>query len=804
MEALRFGPLEVRPSQRQLLVAGSPAAIGARAFDLLVALIERRERPVSKSELLEVVWPGLVVEENNLQVQVSALRKVLGQQAIATIPGRGYRFTLVPAAAEEPPSSPMPPRHNLPAQLTSFIGQEEDLREYADVLQATRLLTLTGIGGCGKTRLALELAGWVLPSFPDGVWFVDLASVVDAQRLPSSVADALQIRTEVDSPIVETLCRRLHPRQTLLLLDNCEQLTNACAELAQRLLDAAPGLRILATSREGLNVPGERIVAVRSLRCPAVGSESDLDAVRSSEAVRLFADRARSVDRTFSVDATTASDIAEICRRLDGIPLAIELAAARIKVLSAQEIRSRLRERFRLLTSGTSATLPRQQTLLAVIRWSYDHLTAEEQRPLRLLSVFSEGWTLAAATTVAGDGADEFVVLDALTRLVDRSLVVIERFPDGTSRYAMLETVRQYAQEQLDSSGEGFDARDRHLDYYLAFARLPEPVHSARQHALWMSRLRRELENLVQALAWCDQAHDGARKALALVNALQSFWLHAGLMQLGYEMTRNAAEREPTPDAERADALIGAAALAFGVDRRTEGSAHLEEALAIARQLSDHVREASAKRLLAYAAGEKGDTETAFRLMSDVLSVVRAVGDDRFLLEALNSMAELHRGAGNADAAVPLYEEALALAREHRDVLMTAIICDNLARALISSGKIAEARDLAREVLDISSEARSRWIGLCAFDIASALAAIQADWTFAARMRGAAEGRVRSMKHCRDRADAAFLGQWTSRIRESLAEPEYQAAFDAGYSLPEDRAGAEALAWLAANDVKGE
>jgi predicted ATPase len=216
-----------------------------------------------------------------------------------------------------------------------------------------------------------------------------------------------------------------------------------------------------------LNVPGERIVAVRSLRTPPAGLESDLGAVQSSEAVRLFVERARCVDRTFSVDATTAGAVTEICRRLDGIPLAIELAAARVNVLSVQEIRGRLRERFRLLTSGKSATLPRQQTLLAVIRWSYEHLAPEEQRLLRLLSVFNEGWTLAAATTVASAGADEFVVLDALARLVDRSLVVIERCPDGTSRYAMLESVRQYAQQRLDSSGEGIDARNRHLDYYL-------------------------------------------------------------------------------------------------------------------------------------------------------------------------------------------------------------------------------------------------------------------------------------------------------------------------------------------------
>ena len=796
----RFGSFELHPSRQQLLHEGSPVLLGQRALDVLSMLVDRPGEVVRKDELLEHVWPGLVVEENNLAVQVSSLRKILGPDVIATVPGRGYRFTAEVMRHPDAPALPRARRHNLPSHLTSFIGHDEDLREYADLLQSTRLLTLTGIGGCGKTRLALELAGGMVPSFQDGVWFVDLAAVTNAERLPLTIAATLEIRKQVDSPIVETVCHYLSSRQALLVLDNCEQLTSACAELAQRLLDAAPQLRILATSREGINVPGERTVTVRSLRTPAAGMESDLGAVQSSEAVRLFVERARSVDRTFSVDPITASAVAEICRRLDGIPLAIELAAARVKVLSVEEIRGRLNDRFRLLTSGRAATLPRQQTLLAVIRWSYDHLAGEEQQLLRLLSVFAGGWTLAAAARVIGDAADEYVVLDALTQLVDRSLVVIERFPDGTSRYAMLETVREYAQEQLDSSGEGIDARDRHLDYYLSLAKLAEPVRSGRQHALWEARLRRELENLLQALAWCGQAHDGAQKGRALVNALQRFWFHSGLLHLGYEVTRTAAERELSTDAGRMDALIVAANLAFSIDRYADGNAHVEEALSIARELHDDMGVVKATRLLAYAAGEEGDAKLALRLMCDALSFVRTTRDETSLGSSLNAMAELYRGAGNAEAARPLYEEALALARKQENIVMIAHICDNLARLLISCGLAATARDLVREVLVISNEARSRWIGLCALDITSALAAVEADWLFAARMRGAAEARVKGLRYRRDRADEAFLAPWTARIREALADLEYRDAFEIGYALSDDVAGAEALAWLVAKD----
>ena len=800
----RFGRFELNPATRQVVADGKPVMLGAKAFDILCALIERRERLVTKDELLGLVWPNLVVEENNLQVQVSSLRKTLGTEAIATIPGRGYRFALELSTAGEPPSAPEARRHNLPHPPTSFIGHEDDLAEYVELLEQVRLLTLTGIGGCGKTRLAIALAERVLPSFPDGVWFVDLAPLSDAERLALTVTTTLGIHKRADQPHVETLCKHLASRQMLLVLDNCEHLVAASAALAQRLLGAAPGVRVLATSREGLNVPGERTVTVRSLALPAIGSEHDLPRLESCETVRLFVERARLAVSKFSLDAKTAPAVAEICRRLDGIPLAIELAAARVKVLSVEEIRARLDDRFRLLTGGRATSLARQQTLLAAIQWSYDHLAPDEQQLLRLLSVFAAGWTLAGAVRVIGDQADEYEVLDLLTRLVDRSLVTIERSEGGTTRYAMLETVRQYAQERLNQSGEGDAARTRHLEYYVALAEEAEPKLSGAKQGEWLARLKAELDNLLQALAWCDHADDRRELGLRLAYALLGFWFHLGLIGLGHQVTLAALGRAGAGARNRARArvLVGAGSLSRSVDRCDEANEHAVEALSIGRTTNNGFGGFADKLavesllILGYQLNDRGSTAASLKHLEEALTQARGLGDKVLVAKALNGLGETHRTAGNMEAAQALYEESLALAREQENIAVVAAVCDNLARVFIYRSEPERARDLVLEAITISEEAGSKWTALCAFDVTAGLGAVKTDWTFAARMRGAAEARIKDMKYKRDRPDEAFLAPWTARMREALGDAAYSAAFESGYALSQEQAAAEALAWL--------
>jgi predicted ATPase/DNA-binding winged helix-turn-helix (wHTH) protein len=794
----RFGRFELDATSRQLLSNGSPIALGARAFDVLLALVERRGRLVTKDELMDLVWPGLVVEENNLQVQISALRKALGANAIATIPGRGYRFALDTSPSGEALSALEPARHNLPHPLTSFIGLEDDLREYGELLGQTRLLTLTGIGGCGKTRLAIKLAESILPSFPDGVWFVDLAPLSNAEGVPLHVATTLGIRKQADQPHIETLCDYIAGRRMLLVLDNCEHLSAMCAELTQRLLGAALGLRVLATSREGLNVHGERTVTVRSLALPAAGSAHDLQGLQSSEAVRLFVERAQLAVTRFAIDAGTARVVAEICRRLDGIPLAIELAAARVKVLSVDEIRMRLHDRFRLLTGSHAAALPRQQTLLAAIQWSYDHLAPDEQRLLRLLSVFARGWTLAGAVRVIDENADEYEVLDLLTRLVDLSLVTIEYAEGGGTRYAMLETVRQYARDQLNQSGEGNTARSRHLKFFVALAEEAAPQVNGREQGIWLARLKSESANLLQAAAVCDLVDDGAELGLRLVHALLDFWFHLGLIELGHQVTLAALGRAGATvrNEVRANALLVAGALSRSVERRDEANAYLVEALSIAREIHDDRPAVEALMLLGYLANDRGSSASAFEVLREALTLASALGDKMLVARVLNATGEVHRVAGNYEAAQPLYEQSLATARQQENTFTIATVCDNLARVFVSRGMPDRALNLIQEVLAISLTAGSKWTALCAFDVAAGLGAAAADWTFAARMRGAAEARLKDMKYKRDPPDEAFLAPWTVRIREALGEIAYATAFGSGLVLSHEQAVEEALAWV--------
>ncbi len=522
--SFRFGAFEVQPATQQVLVEGVPAALGARAFDLLLALIERRERLVAKHELLDIVWRGQVVEEGNLHVQVSTLRKLLGPAAIATIPGRGYRFVAPLHGTDAdhmpdgmPASSPIsavsrraeatpPLRGNLGPYRPPLLGRETALPALLALVEAHRLVTIVGASGMGKTALAQVAAQALQGRWRDGAWWVDLAAVNDPAQLPEVVAQALRIARPQSGSTEDHLAGVLGSMSLLLVLDNCEHLVDAAGAFAEGIVHHASGVHVLATSQELLNVHGETLFKLTPLALPAAGVSPQ--EAEQHGAIQLFVERARSADIHFVLGPDNVQAVADICHRLDGLPLAIELAAARVRLLGVQGLRDRLGERFRVLTGGARTAMRRHQTLRAALDWSHGLLSEAEQRVLRRLGVFVGGFALELAQGVACDeGLDEWAVLDALSGLVDKSLVVAS-VTEGTEapRYSLLETTRAYALEKLAAAGETDACIERHTQAVCAFFERFEEARRGDGDTLSQRELVRrtapELDNERAALAW--------------------------------------------------------------------------------------------------------------------------------------------------------------------------------------------------------------------------------------------------------------------------------------------------------------
>ena len=792
----RFGQVEIRPSERQLLVEGKPAPVGARAFDVLLALIDHRDRVVSKSELFDMVWPGLVVEENNLHVQISTLRKVLGAQCVATIPGRGFRFTPQLEASEAPKFALPPRNHNLPAQLNSFIGREREIAAVKDLLQAARMVTLTSSGGTGKSRLSLQVAHDLLGEYPDGVWLVELAPLSDERRVPQAVASVLGVKEDAGRPVAEALIRYVRDRRLLIILDNCEHLVQACANLAKQLLQSGPGVKILASSREHLQINGEASYPVPALDVPGSGEAITCEALEKCEAVRLFVDRARGVQPGFRVTEQNCTAVAEICRRLDGIPLAIELAAARVQSLPVEQIARRLGDCFRVLTGGDKTALPRQQTLRASIDWSYDLLGLEERTLFRRLGVFSGGWTLEAAESVcAGGDVATRDAMDLLGRLVDKSLVSMDA--EG-ERYRLLETVRQYARELLDTSGEADAVRNRHLAFHEALAERARQEIVGPMQGYWMSRLDRERDNLLSAHAWCESAPDGARMGLNLARGTKIYWINRGLLGVGHGLIVEALGR---PGAQRRDemrcrALFDAGQFGFYMGRYGEAQRYLEESLAIARELGDKVRIAAALQPLGMASLGQGHLGTARAHLEEALALARDLGDKRNLAAAMNAIAQLYRIEGALDKAELLYENVLTLARELDDSESLAIGLLNLAMVSICRRSEDKAREMLLQVIAIAGAIGSQRVGLSVVEVSAGLAALCQDWENTALFFGAAEAHNGSTGLHRDPADEAFLSPLMEKCRNALDASAFEAEEAKGRALGYDEVMKQARAWL--------
>jgi predicted ATPase/DNA-binding winged helix-turn-helix (wHTH) protein len=699
--------IEIRAAERQVLVDGNPAALGARAFDLLMALYERRERVVGKNELLDLVWPGLVVEENNLQVQVSSLRKALGPSAIATIPGRGYRLTLplgAPARvartseASKGEGEPVPvedaPRTNLPA-AAPLIGRDDDLVEAAELMRRCPVVSIVGAGGIGKTRLALALAAADPLDAPDGRWWIELAPINDAAQVPAAIAGAMGLQLPSSRPPRDALVAALARQRLLLVLDNCEHLTEAVAPIVALMRAQAPGVRILITSQESLKCVDEQVFRLGSLVLPAT---ADLEEASRHGAVALFVARAHAVDPRFRLGPDNVAAVIDVCRRLDGIPLAIELAAARVPLLGVVGLQSRLDQMFNVLTGGARMKLRRHQTLRAALEWSVGLLSDDERAVFRRLGVFAGGFRLELAQGVACDERiDQWQVLDLLAQLIDKSLVIAEG--EGEPRYRLLESTRAFALEQLAAAGESDAMLRRHAEALIDFLAAED---QARWTAPFAARLRQlaELGNLRAAVDWAMSPAGDAGLAIRLLGHGWFVWIGNNVPAEGFErMMRLWPLPADLPPAIEA-AFCLAVANAHGFWARDEKLQAARRAAELYRQLGDQNRVGDALCRVARIGSQRGNFPGTAEALQEATAVI---GDDAPLpLQAV--LAAVHGGRAlvlrDFAAAKAAYGRQAELNRRNGDEFGEYVALGYLSEVLLETGDLDAAIDALQRVLD--------------------------------------------------------------------------------------------------------
>jgi predicted ATPase/class 3 adenylate cyclase len=620
-------------------------------------------------------------------------------------PERLHQLVVEGLGADFPPPRTLDARpSNLPPQLTSFVGREEEIAEVERLLDHARLLTLTGPGGSGKSRLAVAVAADLLPRYRDGACFVDLAAVTDPALVPAAVANALGVPEAAGRPILEQVKDHLRHRELLGVVDNFEQVAEA-GPLLEELLGAAPRLRAMVTSRVVLSLRGEQEYPVPPLRVPDPGRlPPDLPALGAVGAVRLFTERAAAASPRFALTEENAPAVAEITARLDGLPLAIELAATRVKVLTPAQILDRLTRRLALLTSGSRAVPERQRTLRAAIAWSHDLLDPVERRLFARLSVFSGGWTFEAAEAVCDPGELGLDALDGLTSLVDKSLVRRVEGPGGLPRFSMLETIREFAAEQLAAGDELELLAERHARHFLAMAMAVEPHLTGEDQGAWLDRCDAEHANFRAALRWAVGAGQ-AGPAQAAAGALWGFWQQRGHLAEGRRWLEEvlAMPSGQAPTAARAKALTGAGGIAWWIDQRAARGFY-EEALDIERRLGDPARLAGALYNMAFAVGAEHDLEAAGRLLEESLELFRQAGDEPGTARVLTMQVVPDAMAGAWGRVAARLEEVRAIWRRLGNRLALAFELVWLAFAYGRDGRREEARATALEALELFHE----------------------------------------------------------------------------------------------------
>jgi predicted ATPase/DNA-binding CsgD family transcriptional regulator len=592
--------------------------------------------------------------------------------------------------------------NNLPQQLTTFVGRKREIEEVGTLVEKNRLVTIIGAGGLGKTRLALEVASRASASFPGGIWFADLSEIPSDERrdLAGLVMSALGHEGIIQGGTLHALAAFFRNERTLLILDNCEHLVGSCASLAQDLLSACPGLHILATSRQSLNISGEALYRLQPLAVPGDSASYKPQALGSFEAIELFMDRARSRRGDFELTSRNSQAIADLCRALDGMPLAIELAAACLKVLSVEQIVERLDDRFRLLSWGSRTSAERQQSLQALIDWSHDDLPAEEQRVFRTVSVFRGGFTLEACAAVLDAPESRFII--SLAALVDKSLVIHNEV-DGASRYVLLETVRYYALERLKKANEENQVRDRHLDFYLSMAEQAAHEFNGQAQADWVRKLGSEYSNLKSALTWAGEAPAGAPKGLRIAWALKWFWVMHGRLDDARASIAGVIDVAGAGDdsSELSRGLNTEALLSWYIGDDEAAGVGYEQALAMARRVGDKESASFALKGLGNLARRHGNNARARALCEEALHLDEQIGDQALIALSLLSLGRVAVQKGTYREATRWLNRSLAMFQDMGDPFGVASARYELALVAVEREVYGKALDLAVSSLEI-------------------------------------------------------------------------------------------------------
>lgn len=671
---------------------------------------------------------------------------------------------------------------NLPLETSSFIGRSRETATIRELLASNRLVTLTGTGGGGKTRLALRVARDLASRFVDGAWWIDFSVLSEPVLVPQLAASVLNVREIADEDLTGAIARHLASKQALLVLDNCEHLLEHCAALAGQMLESCPDVRILVTSREPLGITGEHVYGVPPLSLPDLDAPVSPDQLLRCESVRLFVERASAASTTFTYNEGNATAVAELCVRLDGMPLAIELGAARTRALTVQQILDRLDDRFALLTTGSRTAAARHQTLRATVDWSHNLLSEMARILFRRASVFVGGFSLEAAEAVcSGEGLERAEILHLLAGLVDKSLVIVSEVA-GEARYRMLETVRHYGMERLIESGEADEMRRRHARFFCTLAEQAEPLLNGRERTTWLARHGTEEGNFRAALAW---SHDAEQQdvTLRLAGSLFWFWLHSGRWGEGRRWLERALESSSERTAVRAKALFGAGFLSWTQGDEATARDRLEESVAISREVRDERGTSYALHVLSTILLGQGERERARACAEESVRLIRGQDDAFGLALALASQGVVTLSLGDVAQAKGILAESETICRARDDRWVLSLSLRLLGIAAYREGDLERADELLRESLTVLAELDSKWFVTQSIGHLAVVAAMRNDHVRATRLLGA-ESAMREtfgasiLPYYREDFECAL-----KRVRCGLGEERFETAWSEGRAM---------------------